>query len=128
MTVIGLGVDIIDIARVRRLFGTHGDRALGRLCTDAEAAYVRLQHDGAQHLAVRLAAKEAAYKALSGTHEARRIGWREIEVVLSESGIPSLVFHGRAAARARELGTEHAFVSLSHSDSTAIAVVLLQRT
>ena len=104
----------------------YDDRILARVCTAQETAYIKTHADGAQHLAVRLAAKEAGFKALAGTDAARAIGWKEIEVVGTQGGPPSLVFHGRAHARARELGVTNALVSLSHGDQIAIAVVLLQ--
>lgn len=105
---------------------TYGDRILARVCTAGETAYIKSHADGAQHFAVRLAAKEAAFKALAGSLDARAIGWKEIEVVGSEGGPPRLEFHSRAQARATVLGVTSALVSLSHGDSLAIAVVLLQ--
>jgi holo-[acyl-carrier protein] synthase len=76
--IVGLGVDIVEIARVQRLIAEHGERALQRLFTPNEVAYCRGKSRPAQHFAARLAAKEAAFKALSGTDEARAIVWREI--------------------------------------------------
>src|SRR5262245_40207675 len=125
---VGLGVDAVDIPRAPRLLLEHGNRILARVCTDGESAYITSHADGSHQLAVRLAAKEAAFKALAGSLEARTIGWREIEVIASEGGPPSLVFHGRAAARMSELGGKSALLSLTHSDSVAIAVVLIQGT
>ena len=80
----------------------------------------------ARHFAVRVAAKEAAFKALSGTQEARAIGWREMEVELDEIGRPSLRLHGRASARAKELGVAKSWISLSHGDDLATAFVVLE--
>lgn len=125
---VGLGVDIVDIPRARRMLEEHGDRILARVCTPAEAAYVRSHIDGAQNLAVRLAAKEATFKALAGSVDARTIGWREIEVVAADGGPPGLTLHGRAQSRLRELGATRAVLSLSHGDSVAVAVVLIQGT
>ena len=124
--IIGIGVDVVEIARARRLLRSYGDRLLARVCTDAEAAYVRSHVDGAQHLAVRLAAKEAAFKALAGSLTARGIGWREIEVVAADGGPPGLVFHERARIRAQELHAGRPFLSMSHSDATAVAVVVIE--
>lgn len=127
MSVVGLGVDVVDVARARRLLERYGDLILARVCTDAEAEYIRTHTDGAARLAVRLAAKEAAFKALAGTPHAQAIGWREIEVVPANGGPPELAFHGRAAARFAELGAASAMLSLSHSDTSAVAVVAIQR-
>jgi holo-[acyl-carrier protein] synthase len=80
----------------------------------------------ARHFAVRIAAKEAAFKALSGSESARAIGWREMEVVLDDLGRPSLVLHGRASDRAAELDVTQAWVSLSHADDVATAFVVLE--
>jgi len=124
--VVGIGVDLVDIARARRMYDAHGSRALARLLTVAEGAFVLSKADPVQHFAVRLAAKEAAYKALAGSMDARLISWLEIEVTPANGGPPGLVFHGRAQARAAELGVTRAWVTLSHADSTAIAMVVLE--
>jgi holo-[acyl-carrier protein] synthase len=123
----GIGFDLVEIERVERMLDGKGDRMLDRLFTADEVAYARARARPAMHLAARLAAKEAAFKALAGTDEARLIGWREVEVVPREGHAPTLVFHGRADARARELVIQHVWLSLSHSDVTAGAVVVLER-
>jgi holo-[acyl-carrier protein] synthase len=123
----GVGIDLVEIARVERMLNGKGDRILARLFSDAERAYALGRARPAMHLAARLAAKEAAFKALAGSDEARLIGWREVEVVSpAGGGIPALRFHGRAEARARELGVARMFLSLTHTDSTAGAVVVLE--
>ncbi|MBK5188253.1 MAG: 4'-phosphopantetheinyl transferase superfamily protein, partial [Gemmatimonadaceae bacterium] len=76
--------------------------------------------------AARVAGKEAAYKALRGTVAARAIGWSELEVVLGADGSPSLRLHGGAARRAIELGVTRFHLSLTHSASSAAAVVVLE--
>jgi len=73
------------------------------------------------------AAKEATYKALSGNHLARAVGWQEIEVCLRDDGAPYLMLHGRAQQRATELGVSRAMISLTHSKSAAVAVVVLEK-
>lgn len=125
--IVGVGVDLIDIARVERLLESRGNRALTRLFTDAEVEYAHSRARPAMHLAARLAAKEAAFKALAGTDEARLIGWREVEVVSPPGGgQPVLRLAGRADARARALGVTTSFLSLTHTDVTAGAVVVLE--
>jgi holo-[acyl-carrier protein] synthase len=124
--VVGLGIDIVDIARARRMLATHGQRILQRVCTEAEAEYVGSRGDGSESLAARLAAKEAAFKALAGTMDARAIGWREIEVLAANGGPPALRFHGRAKQRAEELGVRRTWLSLTHSDASAVATVILE--
>jgi len=121
----GLGIDLVDIARVQRLIDAKGEHALRRLFTADEVDYALARALPAQHLAARLAAKEAAFKALAGNSLARSIGWREIEVVRGDHG-PTLSLHGRAADRAAELGVSSIWVSLTHSATTAGAVVVLE--
>jgi len=125
--IVGVGIDLVDVARVQRMLESHGDRLLDRLFTDGEREYAMGMARPALHLAVRLAAKEAAFKALSGSEGARGIGWGEIEVTRDAIGRPSVTFHGRAADRASELGVVHCHCSLTHTDSSAAAVVVLER-
>lgn len=123
----GLGVDAVEIDRVERMYNELGERMLRRLFTGDELAYITDKRAPAQHLAVRLAAKEAAYKALAGTELARGIGWRDVEVVSREDGAPRLRLHGRAAQRFAEVGGTTIHLSLTHSVTTAIAVVVIER-
>lgn len=124
--IVGVGIDLVDVARVERLLAAKGERALLRLCTEREAAYVRDRHGSAASLAARLAAKEAAFKALSGSEDARGIGWREIEVVKGDHGQPAIALHGRAERRAAELLVRRIHLSLTHTSTTAAAVVVLE--
>jgi holo-[acyl-carrier protein] synthase len=125
--ILGIGVDAVDIARVERMSGDLGERMRQRLFSPGEIAYMATKAAPAQHMAVRLAAKEAAYKALSGNDLARGIGWREVEVVTRADGAPELKLHGRAADRFAELGATSVHVSLTHSEATAVAVVIIER-
>ena len=124
--IVGVGIDLVDIARVKRLIALKGDRALVRLFTQREVEYAMSKAQPYVHLAARIAAKEAAYKALSGSHDARGIGWRDMEVTSAADGRPSLLLYGVAATRAAELRVERAWLTLSHSESTAGAVVVLE--
>lgn len=124
--IIGIGVDLVEISRVRSLLAGQGERALRRLFTDAEREYCEGMANPSRHFAVRVAAKEAAFKALSGSEDARGIGWREMEVRLDHIGRPSLLLHGRAQARAHVLGVAKSWVSLSHGDDLATAFVVLE--
>jgi holo-[acyl-carrier protein] synthase len=124
--IVGLGVDLVEIARVRRLIESHGDRLMARLFTDGERAYAHYRADPSRHLAARIAAKEAAFKALAGNDLARGIGWRELEVFARDDGGPLLRLHGRAERRAAELRVTRILVTISHSESAAVAVVVLE--
>lgn len=125
--IVGVGTDVVDIARVRRMLDARGDRMLRRLFTAAEAAYSCARPDPATHLAARLAAKEAAFKALAGNELARGIGWHDLEVLPFNGTRPEISLHGRAHTRATELGVVHAWLSLTHSETTAVAFVVLER-
>ena len=124
--IIGIGIDLVEVERVQRMLDSHGERLLQRLFTEGERQYSLGMARPALHLAVRLAAKEAAFKALSGTEGARGIGWSEIEVKRDALGRPSVTFHGRAAMRAEELAVARCHCSLTHTESNATAVVVLE--
>ena len=125
--IVGLGIDLVEIKRVEHMIESLGDRMYARLFSDDEAKYIRNKPLPGQHAAVRLAAKEAAFKALAGNDLARRITWRDVEVVSDSQGIPSIRLHGTAHRRARELGVTRIHVSLTHTRETAGAVVVLSR-
>ena len=125
--IVSVGIDAVEIERVERMHATHGDRMMARLFTALELAFLSTKAFPAQHIAVRLAAKEAAYKALSGNDAARAIGWRELEVLSRSDGAPELRLHGRAHDRFSELRATSIHVSLTHSQATAVAVVIVER-
>ena len=123
----GVGMDLVEIARVERMIRDRGDRLLKRLFTPAEIAYATIRARPAIHLAARLAAKESAFKALAGSVEARLIGWTDIEIVPRQGHPPTLLFHGRADARIRELAVLHIWLSITHTETMASAFVVLER-
>lgn len=116
------GVDTIEIERIIATLNRFGDRFLRRVFTEREAA--RYGKRPAE-LAARFAAKEAVMKAL-GTG-VRGIRWRDIEVVSNRRGKPIVVLHETAARRARLLGFRHIGISLTHSRTDAIAMVVATR-
>jgi holo-[acyl-carrier protein] synthase len=122
---LGVGVDLVEVPRVNTIIADKGSRVFERLLTPAEREYCESRPDPATHVAVRLAAKEAVYKALQGSDAARGIGWREIEVIRAPDGRPDIFLTGTAAARAQELGVERVLLSLSHTHLAAVAVALL---
>jgi len=127
VSAIGVGVDLVEVPRVSAILKDKGARVLERLLTPAERAYCESRPDVATHVAVRLAAKEAVYKALQGSAAARGIGWREIEVIRAPDGRPDVSPSGVATRRARELGVRRVLLSLSHTHLAAIAVAVLER-
>ncbi|HXH20829.1 MAG TPA: holo-ACP synthase [Dehalococcoidia bacterium] len=116
------GIDAIELSRVQKTLARHPERFLRRVYTELEIAYCRGR---LRELAVRFAAKEATMKAL-GTG-VRGVGWRDIEVLADRRGKPLLYLHGRAAARAKEIGMGQPEVSLTHSDELALAFVVAPR-
>ncbi len=128
MELIGIGIDLVDIARVERMLDRHGDRVLGRFLTAREREYVVQKHRPAMHIAARIAAKEAAYKALQALPGARAVSWQDMEVERETEGRPYLTLHGLALDLIRRLGPLTIVLSLSHSDATAGAVAVVTRS
>jgi holo-[acyl-carrier protein] synthase len=125
MNTLGVGVDLVEVARVSTIIADKGARVFERLLTPAERAYCESRPDPATHVAVRLAAKEAVYKALQGSDAARGIGWHEIEVTRAPDGRPDVALSGSAAARAEALGVRRVLLSLSHTHLAAVAMAVL---
>lgn len=119
---IEVGVDAIEIDRIKRALDRFGDRFLSRIYTEREALRYR---ERPSELAARFAAKEAVMKAL-GTG-VRGIRWRDIEVVSNRRGKPIIVLHETAAQRARLLGFTHFAISLTHSRTESIAMVVASK-
>lgn len=126
MAVIGLGLDVIDIARAEAMLEPRRRRVLDRLLTKEELEYVGRMRHPARHLAVRLAAKEAVYKALQSLPDARAIGWCEIEVTRNHDGRPIVRLHGHAVKVTASRPGLTIHVSLTHSDLTAAAVAVVE--
>jgi holo-[acyl-carrier protein] synthase len=126
--IVGIGIDLVEIERMKHLLERKGDRVLNRLFTSGERDYAATHPEPARQLAARAAAKEAAFKALSGNDLARAIGWRELEVVSRHHQTPVLLLHGRAAERATEMGVTRVHLSLTHTATTAAAFVIAERS
>jgi holo-[acyl-carrier protein] synthase len=120
--IVGIGIDVCSIDRMRRALERHGDRFFGRICSDAERADLA-GRDPAVSLAGRFAAKEAFAKALDG---APGVGWHEAEVRRGPSGRPQLHLHGKARALAEQHGASRWHISITHDAGVAAAVVVLE--
>ena len=120
MNILGLGVDIVETARIAASVERHGEPFLRRIFTDAEIAYCSQMADPTQCYAARFAAKEAVSKAF-GTGIGPDLGWRDIEVHRRETGAPFIVLTGAGAATAARLGIREVRISLSHSEHYAVA-------
>jgi len=122
---IGSGIDMIEIDRISRAIERYGDHFCKRVFLPDEIRYCRSKRNFAESFAARFAAKEAAAKAL-GTGIQLGVGWKDIEVVRTASGKPTIRFHGSAAVLASHMGTVGVVVSLTHSRTVAMAQVLLE--
>jgi len=125
MAVVAVGLDFVDVSRIERMLERHGDRALRRLLTEDERSYCQAKAVPARHVAARIAAKEATYKALSQGGSDRVVWWSHVEVVHDARGRPGLRLYDRAQTSAAELGITQCLVSLTHSDAQAAAIVVL---
>jgi holo-[acyl-carrier protein] synthase len=125
MSVVGVGIDLVDLDRIARMLADKGEHAMGRLFTQEERAYLATRPDPTGNAAARIAAKEAVYKAMQSLPGARAIGWRDIEVTRDPEGRPAIQLHGLAARLAEEAGGVRIQVSLTHSavEAGAVAVV-----
>jgi holo-[acyl-carrier protein] synthase len=123
MNIIGLGIDATDIPRIEQTLTRYGDRFIQRIFTAGEIAYCQRRRNPAPHFAGRFAAKEAAMKAL-GTGHSRGVLWRDIEVFRA-GGPPQLRFHGGAARRYEAMQAKASLLTITHSDSLALAQVIL---
>lgn len=124
MSVVGIGIDLIECARIQHSLDRFGEKFLHRVFTEGEIAYSMSMKFPARHLAARFAAKEAVSKAF-GTGIGKAMGWRDIDIRKKPSGEPFLVFSGGAQGLAAQRGVTSALVTLSHSEHHAVACVVL---
>ena len=120
MDVIGLGVDVVDVARIERILERH-DGFLQRVFSEEEIAFCEGSARPAECFAARWAAREACAKALGGIPEAN---WRDIRVVRGDNGDVGVELDGAARERAREAGVERVLLSFSHERTQAVACCL----
>lgn len=124
MTIIGHGVDIIEVSRIAEMIDRHGEAFWARVFTTGERAYCEASKKRShEHAAARFAAKEAVLKCL-GTGWRNGIAWTDVEVWNEPSGRPVLRITGEAASIAASMGITAWSVSLSHTDQHAVASVI----
>jgi holo-[acyl-carrier protein] synthase len=123
--IVGLGIDVMEVARIADAIRRHGDPFIDRIFTAGERAACDRRADRVLALAARFAAKEACLKAL-GTGWAEGLAFRDVEVVREANRPPHLVLHGEASRRAKSLGVVRSHVSLTHQPGIAAAVVVLE--
>jgi holo-[acyl-carrier protein] synthase len=122
--VLGIGVDIVETARIESSLERFGERFLRRVFTQGERDYCSAMAFPARHYAARFAAKEAVSKAF-GTGIGKQVGWRDVEVKRKETGEPFILLHGPAAELGESLHLVQALISLSHSDHYSVANAIL---
>ena len=123
--ILGIGLDLIEVARVRASVRRSGERFVKRVFTPDEIAYCAGRARKFEHLAARFAAKEATLKAL-GTGITGWASMQEVEVVHDAAGRPELQLRGGVLRRARSLGVKAAHLSISHTEGVAAAMVVLE--
>lgn len=123
--IVGMGVDVVEIRRIRSVIDRQPDRFLRRVFTAREQEYCRAHRDPAPHYAARFAAKEALFKAL-GTGWAKGVTWLDVEVERNDAGAPRLRLQGEAQRVAGSLQVRRAHLSVSHGEDSAVAVVILE--
>src|SRR5438876_11018791 len=123
--IVSLGVDIAEVERVRAAIERRGPPFVRRVYTAAEAAYCEGFRNKYERYAGRFAAKEAAMKAM-GTGWRRGIRWVDLEVVRETSGRPTLAISGEAAKIAKQIGVKSVALSITHTESQALAQVIFE--
>jgi len=123
--IIGTGIDICEVPRIAASIARFGNRFLERVFTAGEIRYCQSKKNSVERFAARFAAKEAAMKAL-GTGAARGVTWTSIEVAHAPGGRPVLRLHGTSADLAEQLGVKRISLSVTHSENSAIAIVILE--
>jgi holo-[acyl-carrier protein] synthase len=123
--IVGLGVDIAEVERIAAAISRHGEHFLRRVFTADEIAYCESHKNRFERYAGRFAAKEAAMKAL-GTGWRRGVRWVDIEVVRQPGGRPAIKLAGAAQQHALRLGVKHIALSITHTNSTALAQVVFE--
>ena len=125
MSVLGIGVDLVENARIEHSLERFGERFLRRIFTAGEIEYSQSMKYPARHLAARFAAKEAVSKAF-GTGIGKAMGWKDIDVHRKPSGEPFLVLEGGAKKLAEERNVSKVSISLSHTEHHAMAVIVVE--
>ena len=120
MRIFGIGIDIVETARISESIERFGDRFLDRLYSAEERAYCDKMRFRERHYAARFAAKEAIAKAF-GTGIGENLNWTDIEILRMGSGEPYVLLHGDGKEYASEKGITRVMISLSHSDDYAAA-------
>ena len=123
--IVGTGIDITEVPRIRQSIERFGQRFLQRIYTADEMRYCDSKANRFERYAARFAAKEAAMKAL-GTGWNHGVRWRDCEVSRMPGGRPTMAFHGKAGEFAAKLGVKNVALSITHTAEQAMAQVILE--
>jgi holo-[acyl-carrier protein] synthase len=123
--ILGVGIDIIEVGRIESSYERFGERFVNRILLPGEIQYCLTHKKPGPFLAARFAAKEAVSKAF-GTGIGAQLGWQDIEVCGKESGEPFVVLHGNGETLLQERNARAVLISLSHTQSHAAAVAVLE--
>ena len=124
--IVGTGIDIIEVGRVKASFERFGDRFLKRILRPGEISYCLSHKNPVPFLAGRFAAKEAISKAF-GTGIGRELSWQDMEVGRKESGEPFVIVHEAGQKLLEQCGANKIHLSLSHTENYAVAMAILER-
>jgi len=123
--IIGMGVDLAEVQRIRAAIERRGQRILLRLFTAQERAYCERSRNRYERYAGRFAAKEAAMKAL-GTGWRSGVRWVDLEVVRQPGGRPVMMLHGEARKIGERMGVQHIAMTITHTETQALAQVIFE--
>src|SRR4029077_51565 len=123
--IVGTGIDIAEVPRIREAIERHGERFLKRIFTESEIQYCESKANKAERYAGRFAAKEAGMKAI-GTGWNHGVRWRGVEGQRAPGSRPTIVFHGKAAEFFKKLDAVRAHLSITHTKDSAMAQVILE--
>ncbi|MFO1488546.1 MAG: holo-ACP synthase [Verrucomicrobiota bacterium] len=123
--ILGLGIDIIEVARIESSYERFGEKFVKRILLPDEISYCSLHKKAGPFLAVRFAAKEAISKAF-GTGICGQLGWLDMEIRRKQSGEPFVVLHGKGRELFDQRGAKQLMISLSHTENYATAVAVLE--
>ena len=125
MAVRGIGIDVVQVERIRASLERFGSRFEARVFTAPELEYCRRHKDPLPHLAARFAAKEATFKAI-GTGLSNGVGWKDAEVIQPGGRQPRLELHGAAAEVFSRLGANRSHLTIAHDAGIAVACVVIE--
>lgn len=126
MSLLGIGIDVVEVERIHSSIGEFGEQFLKRIFTEREQAYCNAQKNKELNYAARFAAKEAVSKAF-GTGIGKAIGWTDVEILRRESGEPVAVLHGKARELAERMEVAEVKISLTHARHYAAANAVVMK-